>query len=103
MARAAPCDEMPVLDRPLRQVSFRLDGRRVPGARSVALVGSFNRWDSTVHLLQRGPDGWWTIGMWLPPGEHEYLFLVDGVPWNDPLDDGRRASVWGGDYSLRVV
>jgi len=37
------------------------------------------------------------------PGEYEYLFLVDGMPWNDPLDDGRIANAWGGHYSLRVV
>jgi hypothetical protein len=52
---------------------------------------------------QRGPDDWWTIEVWLPSGEYAYLFLVDGVPWNDPLDDGRRANVWGGDYSLRTI
>ena len=94
---------IPVLHRPLQHVTFRFDGRRAPLARSVALVGAFNRWDSAAHPLRRDPDGWWTTAVWLPPGEYEYLFLVDGVPWNDPLDDGRRASEWGGHYSLRVV
>jgi len=94
---------MPVLDRPLRLVPFRFDGRAVPGVRSVALVGSFNRWDSAAEPLTRGPDGWWTTDVLLSAGEYEYLFLVDGVPWNDPLDDGRRASEWGGHYSLRVI
>lgn len=103
MAGAVRSEEMPVINRPLRQVSFGLEGRLVPGARSVVLVSSFNRWDSAAHLLRWGGDGWWTIAVWLPPGEYEYLFLVDGVPWNDPLDDGRRASMWGGHNSLRVV
>ncbi|HEV2359250.1 MAG TPA: glycoside hydrolase family 13 [bacterium] len=94
---------IPVLRRPLEQVIFRFDGRRAPDARSIALVGTFNRWDSAAHPLRRDPDGWWTIAVWLSPGEYEYLFLVDGVPWNDPLDDGRRASEWGGHNSLRVV
>ena len=94
---------MPVLDPPLRHVMFRIDGRRIPGARSVALVGSFNRWDSAAELLRRDPDGWWTTTVLLAPGEYEYLFLVDGMPWNDPLDDGRAANAWGGHYSVRVV
>lgn len=93
----------PVLDRPLRQVTFRFDGRRVLGAHVVALVGSFNRWDTAVHRLRREQDGWWTITVELAPGEYEYLLLVDGVPWNDPLDDGRKASEWGGQYSIRIV
>ncbi len=94
---------MPALDRPLCQVAFRFDGRRVPGARSVVLVGSFNRWDSAAEPLRRGPDGWWTTAVLLAPGDYEYLFLVDGAPWNDPLDDGRTSNAWGGHYSVRVV
>ncbi|HKX18775.1 MAG TPA: hypothetical protein VJT33_12250 [bacterium] len=94
---------MPVLDRPLRHVAFRFDGRRVPNARLVSLVGAFNRWDSAAEPLRRGSDGWWTTDVLLAPGEYEYMFLVDGVAWNDPLDDGRSANVWGGHYSVRVV
>jgi 1,4-alpha-glucan branching enzyme len=94
---------MAVLDRPLRCVEFRFDGRRAPGARSVVLVASFNRWDSAVHPLRLGSDGCWVTSVWLPAGEYDYLFLVDGVPWNDPDDDGRRASVWGGQYSVKAV
>ncbi len=84
-------------------IVFRLDGRKVPKAKWVALVGSFNRWDSSVHRLTLGPDGWWTISLVLSPGEYSYLFLVDGVPWNDPNDDRRAESEWGGYYSVRVV
>jgi len=92
---------MPVLDRPQRQVMFRFDGRRAPGARSVVLAGSFNGWAS--HPFRLEPDGWWTTEVVLAPGEHEYLFLVDGTAWNDPLDGGRTANAWGGHYSPRVV
>ena len=92
---------MRVLERAPREVAFRFDGRRIAGARSVVLVGSFNGWLAQPLLLER--DGWWTTAVSLPPGEYEYLFLVDGNPWNDPLDDGRSANAWGGHYSLRVV
>jgi 1,4-alpha-glucan branching enzyme len=89
--------------RGLRDVVFRFDGRRIPGARSVALVGSFNRWDTSVHRLTRQPNRWWTISLTLGPGEYPYLFIVDGVAWNDPEDDGRAPCEWGGEYSVRVV
>lgn len=87
----------------LQEVTFRLDASRIPNASAVALVGSFNRWDSAVHRLARGADGWWSITVILPPGEYRYLFLVDGFPHNDPSDDGRIPCEWGGFYSVRNV
>jgi 1,4-alpha-glucan branching enzyme len=93
-----------VLYRPVvRDVAFRLDGRRVPGAEAVVLVASFNRWDPAAHHLTRQSDGWWTTSIPLGPGQYPYLFIVDGVPWNDPDDDGRMPSEWGLDLSVRVV
>jgi 1,4-alpha-glucan branching enzyme len=92
-----------MVQRPLQRVVFRFDGRRAPAARTVALVGSFNHWNPGAHPLRRDRDGWWSVAVWLPAGEYDYLFLVDGAPWNDPLDDGRAPSEWGGHYSRRVV
>lgn len=89
--------------RGVKDVVFRFDGRRVPRARSVALVGSFNRWDTAVHPLTLGPHQWWMISLTLAPGRYPYLFIVDGAPWNDPEDDGRAPCEWGGEYSLRIV
>jgi hypothetical protein len=34
---------------------------------------------------------------------YSYLFLVDGVPWNDPEEDGRVSSEWGRECSVRLV
>jgi hypothetical protein len=88
---------------PLHEIVFGLEGRRVPNAKSVRLVGSFNRWDSSVHHLVCGPNGVWTVTLTLAPGRYPYLFLVDSFPWNDPRDDGRVPCEWGGHYSVRVV
>lgn len=93
----------PATRRGVKQVVFRFDSRRAPRARSVALVGSFNRWDTAVHRLTLGPDQWWTISLTLAPGRYPYLFIVDGVPWNDLEDDGRVPCEWGGEYSVRIV
>jgi 1,4-alpha-glucan branching enzyme len=94
---------LPAIDCGVREVVFRFDGQRTPQARSVSLVGSFNRWDTSVHRMTRHPNGSWTISVTLAPGKHSYLFIVDGAPWNDLADDGRAPCEWGGEYSVRVV
>jgi len=75
-----------------------------PSARTVAVTGSFNRWDATSDLLS-GPDrsDRWTISLSLPPGRYEYLFVINGTEWTpDPLapsvDDG-----FGGQNSVLLV
>jgi 1,4-alpha-glucan branching enzyme len=87
----------------VRPIIFTLDGRRVPQAKTVSIVGPFNDWDPKANPLVQDAGGRWTATLLLPPGAHPYLFFVDGVPWNDPEDDGRVPSEWGGFYSLRIV
>ena len=72
-----------------------------PGARRVAVAGTFNQWDrSAAPLLPAGTSGVWTTTLALPVGQHQYAFVVDGARWvADPgapaVDDGfgRRNSV----------
>jgi hypothetical protein len=58
-----------------------------PTARQVALVGSFNLWSEDAHPLEFNADGGvWTTSVRLPPGVHEYAYIVDGEHWiADPL------------------
>ena len=65
-----------------------------PDARRVTLVGDFNGWaPGATPLATAGTEGVWTVSVPLPPGRHEYAFLVDGARWTtDPtapsaLDD----------------
>lgn len=72
-----------------------------PGARQVSVAGTFNRWDpSATPLVRSGTADTWVATLALPPGEHQYAFVVDGARWvPDPaapaVDDGfgRRNSV----------
>jgi 1,4-alpha-glucan branching enzyme len=66
-----------------------------PNARSVALAGTFNEWSTTVTPLSRqGTRGVWTVVVPLPPGEHVFMFVIDGSQWitpplaDDYVDDG---------------
>ena len=57
-------------------------------AKSVFLAGDFNGWSDYATPLQRSPDGFWTVAIALPPGRHEFKFVVDGHWCNGGGDDG---------------
>lgn len=62
-------------------------------AQGVALAGSFNQWSAVSHPLARDARGLWRVVVPLPPGEHLFMYVVDGA-WVDPplaedfADDG---------------
>lgn len=65
-----------------------------PSAKSVAITGSFNRWDPYGQPLSGpGRRGVWSITLPLPSGRYEYAFIINGTTWmTDPgsvnVDDG---------------
>ncbi|GDX81082.1 hypothetical protein LBMAG42_28930 [Deltaproteobacteria bacterium] len=71
-----------------------------PAAHDVRVAGTWNGWDTARESLHAGPDGVFFATLSLPPGQHEYQFIVDGAWMADPAsplsrDDGfgRRNSV----------
>ena len=61
-------------------VTFRL--RRMD-ASSVVVAGDFNGWSLTAHPMRRAGD-MWTAVIPLPPGEHLFMYIVDGTSWITP-------------------
>ena len=60
-----------------------------PGATEVAVIGSFNDWNAAGWNMSRdAATGLWTLATALPPGSHEYVFLVDG---STPIPDASAA------------
>jgi hypothetical protein len=66
-----------------------------PTADRVSLAGSFNDWQPDGVQLTKNPEtGVWTGTVPLRPGEHQYMFVIDGAEWiPDPdahaqVDDG---------------
>ena len=49
-----------------------------PQARSVALAGDFNDWDSARMPMRQEASGLWTLDVPLTPGRYRYVFVVDG-------------------------
>jgi 1,4-alpha-glucan branching enzyme len=56
-----------------------------PTANTVYVVGSFNGWVKGATLMKReGQTGVWIAEVMLLPGEHTFMYLVDGKEWVAP-------------------
>lgn len=64
-----------------RRVTFSI---AAPEAGEIFLVGDFNNWAMGKHPMSRDGEGLWKKTVMLPPGIHEYKFLVDGEWREDP-------------------
>jgi len=62
-------------------VHFRLIA---PEAESVAVSGDFNGWSRGTHRLESTGDGVWQLTVEIPPGDYQYVYLVDGNAWTPP-------------------
>jgi hypothetical protein len=76
-----------------------------PAAERVTLAGSFNGWNPDGIELTRSPDnGLWTGTVPLVPGEHQYLFVIDGTRWMpDPTAQAQVDDGFGQTNSVIVV
>jgi 1,4-alpha-glucan branching enzyme len=73
-----------------KKVTFKVFA---PEARSVCLVGDFNKWDPGTHPMRNKGHGKWQRALLLTPGRYGYSFLVDGrkrVQLRDASIDPRR-------------
>jgi len=50
----------------------------------VAISGEFNQWSADATPMIRQGDGAWKTTLALPPGRHQYKFVVDGHWMPDP-------------------
>jgi hypothetical protein len=79
-------------------VRFALEAR---GANRVAVAGSFNDWNPEgLPMEDVNRDGVFVTTVALPPGIHEYMFVVDGEWVPDPAASERRPDGFGRQNSL---
>jgi 1,4-alpha-glucan branching enzyme len=90
----------------------RVDGRDgthfavwAPNAHYVAVVGDFNGWDpQRTRMIRLDHEGRWTARLKLPPGVHQYSFVIDGSTWvPDPGAKTTLADGFGGRNSVIIV
>jgi 1,4-alpha-glucan branching enzyme len=53
-------------------------------ARSVEVVGDFNKWEIGKHPMKKDAKGLWKKAVVVKPGRYQYKYLVDGEWWLDP-------------------
>jgi len=80
-----------------RLVEFLL---AMPTAAAVSVAGTFNNWDGRRNPMRKGNDGLWRSKVWLPPGRHEYRFVVDGQWISDPKAAEAVPNPYGGSNSV---
>src|SRR6266850_7451909 len=74
-----------------------------PGAKQVAVAGSFNDWKPERSPLVQIGNGRWVGDLAVKPGRHEYLFVVDGQWLPDPNAKESVANPFGGTNSVLIV
>jgi hypothetical protein len=102
-----PPGEKPAAEKPKEQreksgkktVEFRLS---MPQARTVAVVGTFNNWDTKQTPMQKEGAGW-KATIPLAPGRYEYRFVADGQWLSDPNAKESVGNDFGSTNSVLVV
>lgn len=84
-----------------KKVRFQLKKHADKG---ISLVGTFTGWTTEpIPLVEIEPD-LWSAEVDLPPGRHEYRFVVDGGEWlSDPAATLSVANPWDGFNSVLIV
>ncbi len=73
-------------------------------ARAVSVIGGFNGWQAGASTMRHDPAaGVWVLETRLPPGDHEYMFLVDGRPVADPQARLTRDDGFGNVNAILIV
>jgi 1,4-alpha-glucan branching enzyme len=67
-----------------------------PTAQRVCAAGSVNGWDASAAPMVALGHGHWRLELWLPPGQYEYLLVVDGQWTFDPSARDYMPNVFGG-------
>ena len=80
--------------------TFKLKGH--PGARLVAVAGSFNDWNQSQYFFAKEGDGW-VCRIDLPAGKHTYKFIIDGDWITDPSNPATEEDDRGNMNSVIVV
>lgn len=75
-----------------------------PRAQKVQIAGDFNNWQPQKTEMEKiGTSGVWQTKLKLPPGKHQYRFVVDGQWQQDPYNEHIESNPFGGFNSIIEV
>ena len=72
-------------------------------AQAVFIAGTFNDWHPSVTPMIALGEGRWAKELSLPPGRHEYRFVVDGEWISDPTATDYVPNSHGSSNSVLIV
>ncbi len=73
-----------------QQGNVKLTLRGFENAKTVAVAGNFNEWQSLQNICFKNPKGDWECAVSLQPGTYAYRFIVDGIWVVDPSNPPAR-------------
>ncbi|HQI82125.1 MAG TPA: glycogen-binding domain-containing protein [Deltaproteobacteria bacterium] len=74
-----------------------------PGTSSAEIAGDFTGWER-VPMERAGTNGYWEISLGLRPGEHRYVFILDGHQRvADPTVMVKEQDDFGGENTILVT
>jgi 1,4-alpha-glucan branching enzyme len=86
------------------EVTFRFPGSAASGAKSVAVVGDFNNWNSSAHPMIQLKKGDYVACLKLEPGkEYQFRYLIDGQRWENDFSADKYVKSPYGDSDNSVV
>src|SRR5947209_6849041 len=80
-----------------KSIEFELN---MPQAKSAAIAGTFNNWDLKKTPMRKDRAAGWKATIALPPGRHEYRFVIDGQWISDPNAKESVQNAYGGTNSV---
>jgi len=80
--------------KPTCKVTFRISKEEIKEAQSVSVVGDFNGWDNSAHIMKELKNGTFKTTIELERGkEYQFRYLINKAKWtNDQEADKYAAS-----------
>ncbi len=80
-------------NKPVVKVTFKVEKEVAETADQVAVVGDFNNWNPSEHLLKPLKNGGFTTTLDLEQGrEYQFRYLVDGTTWMNETEADKVAA-----------
>jgi len=86
------------------KVTFSLPSAIAQTAKTVNVVGDFNNWDRSMHLMKKSKNGKFSLSLNLEKNkEYKFRYLIDDTNWETDWDTDSVVPIpWGDEYNSVV-
>ncbi len=73
--------------KPTCKVTFRLSKDELTHATEISVVGDFNKWDTSAHIMKPLKNGTFKTSIELEKGrKYQFRYLINGRDWENDLE-----------------